>query len=125
MIKAIIFDCYGVLTKSTWQEFWSSLPTPNMREQARVLNRAYDGAVISEEDFSTKLQSLTKRSKSEIQKIFFDEDPSKNTELIDYIRTLKPKYKTAILSNIATSWVEDYLLTDDEKELFDAMVFSL
>ncbi|HUD10462.1 MAG TPA: HAD family phosphatase [Candidatus Saccharimonadales bacterium] len=124
MIKAIIFDCFGVLTSSAWKEFWSSLPTTTIQDRARELNRAYDGGLITEEEFFGQLHELTKRPISEIRKILFDKDPVKNTELINYIRTLRPQYKTAILSNIATTWIEDYLLSDEEKELFDDMIIS-
>lgn len=124
MIKAIIFDCFGVLTNSSWKEYWLSLPTPAIQEQARRLNQAYDRAEITKEQFSENLQALTGHLKSEIEKVLYDPAPIKNKQLLSYIKTLKADYKIAILSNIANNWIKDYLLTKDEQRLFDDMLFS-
>jgi epoxide hydrolase-like predicted phosphatase len=123
MIKAIIFDCFGVLTSSSWKEFWDSLGGKS--EEARELNRAYDGAEITKEEFFKKLKGLIGKTKQEIEDALFSTPEQKNTQLIQYIKGLnKQGYKLAILSNIATNWIRDELLTVSEQNLFDTMVFS-
>ena len=47
----------------------------------------------------------------------------KNTELLDYIRTLKPTYKIGLLSNVSSNWIHTFL-TKPELDLFDDLVLS-
>jgi putative hydrolase of the HAD superfamily len=122
MIKAIIFDCFGVLTKDLWHEFTMSLPA-DQAERARELNRAYDAALISKETFLQQVQEVTGRSSEAINQLL-DVEVHKNTELLNYIRKLKPTYKIGLLSNVGTSWIRDTFLTDSELTLFDDMIFS-
>ncbi len=124
MIKAIIFDCFGVLSSSNWKEFWSSLPTQEQQDEARRLNRSYDANNISKEDFLQRLKAATGRSYKQIEATLFGGPERKNAQLLDYIKTLKPKYKIAILSNIATDWITDELLTATEQSLFDDILLS-
>jgi len=49
---------------------------------------------------------------------------AKNIQLVEYILELKKKYKIGMISNVATNWVRDYLLTEEEQKLFDVMIFS-
>src|SRR5438132_11992050 len=122
MIKAIIFDCFGVLTADKWKEFVVTLPD-EQRQPARDLNHAYDAGTINEDDFIDKVKELTGRNPGEVENLTEDEI-GKNTQLLDYVRQLKKKYKIGLLSNVATNWVRDYFLTEEEQKLFDAMVFS-
>ncbi len=124
MIKAIIFDCFGVLTSSSWKEFWSSLPTQKQQEEARALNRNYDAHKLSHEEFLQKLSTVTGRTSKQIVETLFGTPEQKNIKLLSYIKSLKPRYKIAILSNVATNWITEELLTETEQLLFDDIVQS-
>lgn len=122
MIKAIIFDCFGVLTVDLWKEFVAKLPD-DQKQQARDINHAYDAGFITNEQFRTQIKDLTGQAVGEVESIFADEGP-KNRELLNYIVALKPTYKIGILSNIASNWINEVLLTNEEQRLFDDMVLS-
>lgn len=122
MIKAIIFDCFGVLTTDFWKEFTATLPT-DQRIPARDLNHAYDGGFISREEFMQQVQKLTGKSPKEVESAR-NSDGIKNLELLTYIAELKASYKIGLLSNIATNWIRETLLDDKEQTLFDDMVLS-
>lgn len=125
MIKAIIFDCYGVLTSGKWQAFWQSLPTHKMQGRARDLNRAYDGGHIEKDVFFKELSQLTGIPETEIRdELLNDDDYHKNNSLLAFIKSLGGKYKLSILSNIASNWITDELLNDDEQALFDDILPS-
>lgn len=124
MIKAVIFDCFGVLAHGNWKDFWTTLPNEELRSEARELHKAYDMGLLPQEEFNKQLAVLTGKPVSKISAIFNDTQPVKNSELLDYIKTLKLKYKIGLLSNVGTSWIEDKLLSPDEQSLFDDMVFS-
>lgn len=122
MAKAIIFDCFGVLTTDKWKEFVAALP-PAQRTPASELNRAYGGAHITKEEFLQAIRDLTGKSPTDIDKTL-DSDTVKNTELLDYIVTLKPAFKICLLSNVASNWIRERFLTPAEQSLFDCFIFS-
>lgn len=123
MIRAIIFDCFGVLTTDTWLAFCESLPESADVEQARELNRAYDRGLISRDGFIEGVQAATGQTPPDIEKIYGGE-VVKNAKLLEKIRELKQHYKIGLLSNISSDWITRELLSKDEAELFDAMVLS-
>lgn len=122
MIKAIIFDCFGVLTVDLWKEFVATLPEVQ-RQPARDINHAYDAGFINEKKFMEQVRDLTGKSPGEVEKVR-NSDGTKNEELLAYIAELKKTYKIGLISNIASNWIRDTLLTDDEQKLFDKMVLS-
>ncbi|OGL34530.1 hypothetical protein A3F65_02715 [Candidatus Saccharibacteria bacterium RIFCSPHIGHO2_12_FULL_47_16b] len=124
MAKAIIFDCFGVLTKDWWREFCATLPEGPVLEKAKELNHQYDAGLISLQDFVAAVHKITGRKPEPIEDIFVSPEPMKNTELLEYIKQLKPKYKIGIISNVGTNWIRDYFLTEEEQALFDDMVLS-
>jgi epoxide hydrolase-like predicted phosphatase len=124
MTRAIIFDCFGVLTKAHWKDFWVALPDQELRSAARELNKDHDSGLISLDEFRVKLAKLTNKSMDQISAIFQETEPIKNFELLDYIRELKVSYKIGLISNVGTSWIDDKLLTKDEQALFDSLIYS-
>jgi epoxide hydrolase-like predicted phosphatase len=124
VIKAVIFDCFGVLTTDRWLEYCATLPPGEIVSSAKKLNHRYDSNKMSLDDFLDQMGRLTGKDRQPLKDIFTNPEGTKNVPLIEYIRTLKPNYKLGILSNIATNWPREVLLTDDEQKLFDAMVFS-
>ena len=127
MIKAIIFDCFGVLTDGDqWTAFRNSLPV-DQREAMRALNRSYNQGEISYDQMVASLSQALRKDKHETSQLLEElgSNQNKNIELLGYIKKLKPKYKIGLLSNVGSSWVTDQLLTKkEEQDLFDDMVFS-
>lgn len=123
MIKAIIFDCFGVLTVDSWHAFLDSLPPGADIQRARDLNRAFDSGFISHDEFFDGVQQLTGHRPPDVESISAD-SIVKNHALIEHIKQLKPNYKIGILSNISSDWITRELLDAQEQELFDDMMFS-
>lgn len=123
MIKAIIFDCFGVLTTDTWRAFLDSLPVDMDTTQVRELNKQYDAGLISDKEFLKQVQLASGQLPQQVENMAKG-DVMKNTVLLGYIGELKNDYKIGLLSNIATDWIRDSFLSNDEQALFDEMVFS-
>lgn len=123
MIKAIIFDCFGVLTGDLWKEFLASLPE-GQKGKAHDLNRALDSGYLSHRDFYHQIHELTGRMPEEVEHIISAE-MKKNTLLLRYIAELNQKYKIAILSNISSNWITQHFLDSHEVKLFDSIVISV
>src|SRR4051812_13725982 len=124
MIKAIIFDCFGVLTADNWQEFLSGLPPDADIEKARQVHRAYDRGELSKVEASEQIREATAQNFVEIDDVEVEGVP-KNTRLLMLAKELHDNgYKTSILSNVASNWVRDQFLTTEERAFFDDFVFS-
>lgn len=123
MIKAVIFDCFGVLTGDLWKEFVGSLPE-DQKPQARALNRALDSGILRHEDFYAQIHDLTGRKPREVESII-NADMQKNKALFSYIGELSNAYKIGLLSNISSQWITEHFLSGDEQGMFDAIVTSV
>lgn len=123
MIKAIIFDCFGVLTADSWREYCNSLPPSIDVEAARRLNLQMDAGLITKEEFLGQASKITKDTPQEMSKHVANET-SKNGQLLGYIKQLKLKYKIGLISNIASDWICGTFLSKEEQLLFDDMVLS-
>lgn len=122
MIRAIIFDCFGVLTGDVWREFVASLPL-NQQEPARALNRSHDAGKIDLDEFLNEIRELSGTEPIVVDGIVGD-DMQKNRPLFDYIAQLKTTYKIGLLSNIGSNWVRESFLSEEEKKLFDEIALS-
>ncbi len=95
----------------------------DQQAEASGFNHQYGAGMISKEEFLSSVSELTSQSEEEISQLI-DTEQSKNKALLDYIRTLKPKYKIGLLSNVASNWIRDQFLTAEEQKLFDAYILS-
>ena len=123
VIKAIIFDCFGVLTTDTWQAFLDNLPPEANIEEARDAHRAYNMGLLDKEETAHRIKDATGKGFTEVEDVFQSE-VAKNVALLECIREYKKRYKIGLLSNVATPWITESFLTNEEQELFDAMVLS-
>ncbi len=122
MIQAIFFDCFGVLTADTWHEFRRSIPF-DAQPEASKLNQQYCQRLISKQYFLDAVAKLSGQSPDYVEQVI-DQEKDKNYPLLEYIKELKEYYKIGLLSNVASSWIQDKFLTLEEQSLFDDMVFS-
>lgn len=122
MIKAIIFDCFGVLTTEGYGPFRDKyISNPADRALAnQTMDDLCEGKVTYPE-FLKSLASLGGVSEAETQSYLTRNLP--NDTLFDYIRRIKPKYKIGMLSNAGEDWTKEMFTTDDLK-LFDDIVLS-
>lgn len=122
MIKAIIFDCFGVLTADKWREFCAALPVEQAQDANDIVH-AYDAGFISKAEFLDGVQEATGHTPQLLEDLLAV-DIAKNGELLGYIADLKKTYSIGLLSNISDDWVTDHFLSREEQGLFDAMIFS-
>ena len=86
MIKAIVFDCFGVLTSDLWKEFQATQP-PDKVQLIRGIHWAFDKRQMSYTEFQRKIEEITGASTAELDNIFLvDTDRTKNEPLFLFIR---------------------------------------
>ena len=124
MIKAVIFDCFGVLTTDGWLKFLDTyLPDGDKRTKAKELNHAVDKGLIAYGEFIDQVAKLAAVDRQKVNDTL-TQHLAKNDLLFDYIKELKPKYKLGILSNIAMpDWFNEHF-TEQELALFDDILLS-
>jgi len=124
MIKAIIFDCFGVLTIDGWLKFLDEyLPDGPKRTQAKELNQQVDKGTLSYGEFIAGVADLAGTEPAVVDNTISEHLP-KNEQLFDYIRGLRRDYKLSILSNIAMpDWFHEHF-SEEELGLFDDLLLS-
>lgn len=132
-IKAVFFDLGGVIVRTEFQAprqkladrlgiDYDDLSKLIFDSESSV--RASTGELSSEEHWISVIQRL-KQPDSERQTIrdeFFAGDIVDRT-LVEYIRSLRGKYKTGLISN-AWSDLRDFILREKFADAFDEMIIS-
>ncbi|MBP9667597.1 HAD-IA family hydrolase [Candidatus Saccharibacteria bacterium] len=122
--RAVIFDCFGVLTESTYKKFYAHYlhNDPEKIQEAKRLDHLANMGTLSTEGLNYQFAALANISVGELQA--FISQYYANTELLDYIAAhLKPRYKIGFLSNVASDLM-DTLFTVDQQAIFDDVLLS-
>jgi len=124
MIKAIIFDCFGVLSTEGFRVFCDKYfeNSPDKRATAQdLMDRSCLGN-MSFDEFESGLASLGGTSVETVREYLNRNKP--NEPLFKLIREeLKPKYKIGMLSNSSANWLDE-LFTPEDINLFDDIILS-
>lgn len=123
MIKAIVFDCFGVLTSDGWLPFKAKYFGHNdqLLQEATDLNKQADAGLISYHDFVNNVAKLANVSVEEAYQQI--ENNVADSQLFEYIQTLSQKYKIGMLSNAAENWLDE-MFSPEQVKLFDAIALS-
>jgi len=100
MVKAIIFDCFGVLVGKGFEYTYRLAGGDPQKDRVFIeetLNRANWG-LISGSEFDLAMARKAGISKNEWQAAV-NEAEQPDVELLNYIQELRVDYKTAVLSN--------------------------
>lgn len=132
-IKAVFFDLGGVIVRTEFQAPRQQLADRlgiDYDDLSKIVfdsdtsTRASIGELSSEEHWISVIQRL-KRPAEERQSIrdeFFAGDIVDRT-LVEYIRSLRPRYKTGLISN-AWGDLRDFLVREKFDDAFDKMIIS-
>lgn len=122
MIRAIIFDCFGVLYTGSL-EYLAQIAPRGRERDVHDINRMKDYGLLSNNEYIGQLSDVLGRSREEIIAII-GRHHVRNDELVRYVRSLKPTYQTALLSNVGDSMMEELFPPAEQAELFDTVVLS-
>lgn len=125
MIKAVIFDCFGVLYIDTSRYFYENHVTnyDKLRPELLSLNKAYDYGLLDQTDLDEAVSDLTG-----LELEFVSEHiqglQQRNLALVEYSQSLREKYKVGMLSNIGLGAMDRFFNLNERQNLFDAVVLS-
>ena len=132
-IRAVFFDLGGVIVRTEFQAPRQRLAERLGMEYDDLVKIVFDsdsgykatmGEISSDEHWASVIQRL-KRPASELSAIrdeFFAGDIVDRT-LLDYLRSLRGKYKTGLISN-AWGDLRDYIVKEKFEDAFDRMIIS-
>lgn len=123
VIKAVIFDCFGVLIMPGRTLLYQSFP--RFSTEINDLERQSDYGMISRYDFNNFVAKLVGITPEDVESKYYDVNV-RNKEALDWIRELKSSgnYKIGLLSNVGSGWLNDFLIESERSELFDTVVLS-
>lgn len=122
MIKAVIFDCFGVLSQGSL-DYLSSLASPESRAEVRAISYRSDYGHISHQEYLDEMSVLVGLSPNEIKQIF-EKQHVRNEPLVEFVKQLRKQYKTALLSNIGRDMMSTLFSAEEQAALFDTVVLS-
>lgn len=127
MIKAIIFDCFGVIYPDTIalveRRFLD--PKDELKKVAiKNLRLKSDAGGLSRDEFWRGAARILGVRLDELE-AELDRARGADWELLEYIRALKQRFKTALLSNVGKGFLERIFDTNrPAKEYFDVIIAS-
>jgi putative hydrolase of the HAD superfamily len=124
VIKAVIFDCFGVLTSDGWKQIREEYFAHDEQQMQHALDidRAVNAGYMEFKAFTKEISGMTGLTQDEVIDRIGKSVP--NTILLTYIRDeLKPRFQIGMLSNAADNWL-DVLFEPAQLRLFDQIVLS-
>jgi putative hydrolase of the HAD superfamily len=126
VIKAIVFDCFGVLVGRGFGYTYRAAGGNATKDRAFIhaALRSADLGGVTLAEFDEKIAGQLRISVEQWREMTLREEQL-NIELVEYIASsLKPLYKIGLISNAASGLVESRIPEEVFKSLFDSVVIS-
>ncbi len=123
MIKAIIFDCFGVVYHDRFPDVYASFGGDLEKDKEMIEALIYETSAGRELQMDEKIAAHLDIDVDEWKKASIGTGHF-NEELFEYIDELRKTYKVSMLSNIGPNGLEAYMDTDVLHEHFDDVVES-
>ncbi len=122
-IKAIIFDCFGVVITDGFNDTYRRMGGDPERDRAFIrdtLHKSDSGQIPTSLPVIAKRLGLTEKAWHKA----LNNGRVINFELLDYVGELRKKYKTAMLSNIGSAGVRRFFPDGLLEQYFDPIIES-
>lgn len=125
MIRAIIFDCFGVLITDALQAIRDKAGAHDAAAVQEISDiiAANNRGLMEPTESNERIAAILGMTSTELRTMV-SEGEVKNHELMAYLQTLRAKYKTAMLSNIAGSSLRKRFGEAELDAHFDVVVAS-
>ena len=125
MIKAVIFDFFGVIVNDALQVICDELAArdPEACAEAKDIIKAANHGLMPPDESNRRIAELLGVSAEEFRHRKTDGE-MRNQAVLDCIRQLKRQYKTAVLTNATIGSLERRFTPEELRELFDEQVVS-
>jgi putative hydrolase of the HAD superfamily len=122
-IKAIIFDCFGVLYTDSKQSLLDIVPLEK-RQELQDLFTSNNYGYFGHQEYLDRAAAIVGKSSAEVAE-YIAHEHRLNVTLVSLIsEQLKGEYKIGLLSNIGREWIYDFFSRHQLHDLFDEVVLS-
>lgn len=123
VIKAIIFDCFGVFVTSARNIFKNDYP--EFKIQIDDLGHQSDYGQISRQQFNDSLAEILGITSDEVNSRYWGASV-KDESAINWLCQVKSSgiYKIGMLSNVGSGFLNEFFSESEQKKLFDEVVLS-
>ncbi len=125
MIKAVIFDLFGVLVTDPLEQMIAPMRATKpelVREIVGVVTAANRGIISTETSRNAVARLLGITPEEYVHRMKHLE--VRDTDLLTYVEELRKTYKTALLSNVGRQGLEARISLEEQATYFDAVVAS-
>ena len=122
-IKAVIFDCFGVLYTDSKQSLLD-IVSPERRQELHDVFTANNYGLFGRKAYLDQVAEIVGKPVDEVAE-YIAHEHHLNRKLVAYITDqLKDVYKIGMLSNIGREWIDSFFTKHQLHELFDEVVLS-
>lgn len=127
-IKAVIFDCFGVLVASAEVTLYKAFP--QYGDRLEELDKQANLGLIDRQHFLDDVSQLTGQSQADLlghEHHYCNVDDRDRVEsAIEWATRIKKsgKYQVAMLSNVGHGWLDNFLAENSIVNLFDTVILS-
>lgn len=122
MIRALIFDCFGVLYHGSLGALYEHT-SPEHHQELRDLSHSSDYGYVSRDEYVQRVSELTGSTTDEISALLKAQH-IRSQSMVSLARTLGRDYKIALLSNVGRDTMNRLFTPKELDELFDTVVLS-
>lgn len=122
MIRAIIFDCFGVLYRDNLSLLYDLVPESSYQDLRDVIH-ATDHGYLTREEYYSRIAEIAGVSEERVHAIDRQQH-SRDDAMIQFVRETRRNYKTGLLSNIDEGTINTLFPEKERQELFDGFVIS-
>ncbi|MDB5175687.1 MAG: HAD-superfamily hydrolase, subfamily variant 3 [Candidatus Saccharibacteria bacterium] len=122
MIRAVIFDFFDVIRTDGYNR-WLKQHGYEREDAFLAASEKHDRGDYSDKEFFKAIADASGETVEQIEKEL-EADNVLNEPLVDYISTLRGKYKLALLSNSSSEYLRNELAKYDLEKYFDEIVIS-
>jgi putative hydrolase of the HAD superfamily len=124
VIKALIFDCFGVFyVDPVFAYMRDSATPPEKAEALHSLDEQAARGTLSKQGFVEQASVLLGITPEAAEQRFF-QSRGRDERLITLVKQLRQHYKIGLLSNIGTDMMDGFFSSTERIELFDAAILS-
>lgn len=124
MIRALVFDCFGVFySDPVLACMHDSHTSPDKAKLLQALDEQATHGILTKIGFIEQAAMLLNCPTDQIEQQFFYSN-NRNQALIGFIKKARKDYKIALLSNIGSDMMDGFFMPAERKELFDVVILS-
>lgn len=125
MIRALLFDCFGVVASGTWPVFCERHFAGDDAKWhvAHDLNRARDAGYITEQEYHGELAMLTGIEPERVRAELYDGIVA-NEPLMRALQSYKATHRIGMVSNVGSKARLEMIFSPEQLALFDELVLS-